>query len=184
MAYLIEYERRMVMQCQYCKKEIKDGAKMCKHCGSELVKKETLKDVLLPSKKSGKKRNWKLRIAVCCVFLLGAVLLMVHTSNELIFCEKVDSNLRPVNPAKAFTPGTITVLLRSDSKFETSSIIFTTYNIDGAMEKIIDRSELEVNADWNAVAAPISLYSTGKYKVTATKPNGDLFAEETIEIKG
>jgi len=146
---------------------------------------EGITNMLKPKKKGDKKKvNWRLRIGVAAVFLIVFVILISQgtDSSKLIFCERVNG-VEPVGEGTVFSPGEITVVVKSGKAFGVTELNVTIYEIEGSIERVDERVTLEVDAGWNFYAFPVSLTKKGTYKVGVTKPDGEKIAEGKVYIK-
>lgn len=105
-------------------------------------------------------------------------------SSEVIFCEKVDNDLNPINSATTFSAGQFYVKLQTPSAFDTREINVTIYSKNGSSESIIESSDQQVNQEWTQVAMPITLTDSGEYKVTFSRTSDSvILGEGEVTIK-
>jgi hypothetical protein len=101
-------------------------------------------------------------------------------SSEVIFCEKVDNDLNPINSATTFSAGQFYVKLQTPSAFDTREINVTIYSKNGSSES----SDQQVNQEWTQVAMPITLTDSGEYKVTFSRTSDSvILGEGEVTIK-
>ena len=105
-------------------------------------------------------------------------------SSEVIFCEKVDNDLNPINSATTFSVGQFYVKLQTPSAFDTREINVTIYSKNGSSESIVVSSDQQVNQDWDQYAIPITLTDAGEYKVTFSRLSDSvILGEGEVTIK-
>lgn len=103
-------------------------------------------------------------------------------AGQVVFCERVDENLHPINEGSTFTTGQITVRLERGSRFGTNAIKMTIYKVDGDMEWIYDSSEREINPDWTILSVDAIMAETGNYKVQFAKLDGEILGSGEVVI--
>ncbi|MBK1811531.1 DUF4190 domain-containing protein [Clostridium sp. YIM B02505] len=92
-----------------------------------------------------------------------------NLSGQVIFCEKIDNNLNPINSSTTFSAGQVYVKFVTPATFKTTKIKIAIYYENGTTESIVDSKDEQVNQDWNTFAIPIKLTNPGKYKIVLTR---------------
>ncbi|MDP4090693.1 MAG: zinc-ribbon domain-containing protein [Bacillota bacterium] len=114
----------------------------------------------------------------------GATGTLFQHKSEVVFCEKVDSKLHPINPGTTFSTEEFYVTLTTAAPFHTTEINLTIYKENGASESVVIDTDRTVNQDWSILAVPLTLNTPGKYKVTFSRTSdGVKLGEGIVTIK-
>jgi hypothetical protein len=112
------------------------------------------------------------------------------SGNELYFCEDY-KNGKEIGVSERFTPGWLTVMVRTDKPLGVGKVELRMAKIKDAdgnkiSEKIVDTVPFDVQADWDYTyfqdKSRLKFTSPGTYKVTMQKVDGTPICSGEVEV--
>ncbi len=105
--------------------------------------------------------------------------------SEIIFCESISSDLKPVNPKTEFDTNKLAFIFQVDKPFGDMNILLSLYRINDAGNESFDsRVEVPVNPKWNCMGYPEINLPEGKFRFEFSKTDGELLASGTVSVLG
>ncbi|MCB8817385.1 hypothetical protein [Desulfosporosinus shakirovi] len=101
---------------------------------------------------------------------------------RLVFSEKVDEKITPINTGIIFNSGKVEVTLQASSAFEVSKLQVTIYRT-GTAESVYHREDVDVDPKWGVYHFGFNFTEKGKYRVAICKLSGETLGEGEVEIK-
>ncbi|WP_017752526.1 DUF4190 domain-containing protein [Clostridium tyrobutyricum] len=95
-------------------------------------------------------------------------------TGKVIFCEKVDNNLKPTNVKDTFNINTqFYALFDNKAPFKSSKLKVTIYTMNGNSQSVYYSDEQEIDQDNTIMAIPVNIDASGKYKIAITRSSDD-----------
>ncbi|QJD86359.1 DUF2628 domain-containing protein [Cohnella herbarum] len=160
-----------------------------------ILQKEKETRLFLISKKGGTS-GWGLVICgigstVAIVFVMSLLESLIGSStnglfypksSKVIFAKDIDSDINPIEPGETFSQGNVRVILYANAEFAVDSIKISIVKVDVGVEYEIAVQDVPVEPKWGKFSFEYSFTEDGQYRVSITKPSGDLIAEGIVNI--
>lgn len=114
--------------------------------------------------------------------IIAAAVSGCSKSEEIKFCEGVDTEGKGVNCGKVFTTGDLTAVISSKAPFEADSITVNIRRVDGDRKKDEKTMQVETGREKKSANTTLQFYNAGIYIVEAALAENKK-AEGTVEIR-
>lgn len=118
---------------------------------------------------------------ISCLLILVSVTTACSKSKTIEFCEGVSPEGKGVNCGAKFEDGELTAVIKSEGAFGVKSIVVQVFGIKKSKTEKIETLSVNVAPDSERAMVTLSLYSGGRYMVTAQK-NETRIASGEVEI--
>lgn len=133
-----------------------------------------------------KKKEFSKRILIAVGIIVAIIIIGVivsgKTSNNIIFCTSVDNNLKPTGVSDKFDLGNVTAELKNGKPLNIDRIKVIVYKIDGGSEQIYNKSENNVNPQWDSVALNLYFNDAGQYRVDFMKEDKTIIGSGKVTL--
>lgn len=103
---------------------------------------------------------------------------------KIVFCEGIEGQNTPIKPGTEFTGPAVCWVATSNEKFGKPALLATLYkDSEGGGQTIVSRQKIDVNPEWDCfIMKNAPAPEVGKYSLSLTSENGDVFAEGGFSI--
>lgn len=126
-------------------------------------------------------KKWALLFLALVLFTPA---LAAQAKAPLLFCEQVDQNWDPIDPANSFDTNTLNIIYQQEQAFGMPSLVFSVYAVMPNGEEILYREEMPINPEWNFfLLRDVVFPQTGTYKLSYVTVDGEPLAEGVVEVR-